>query len=66
MRIRDVTCPRCGAHHIVDSGLFDIGTVRVRCPECSHYFHPSGSPATRTVEDVTNANVTISIWEPEE
>ena len=65
MYIKEQTCPRCSAHFVVDGALFDIGTVRLRCQACAPMFLPEGSPRSRTVESVTNANVDIEIWEPE-
>jgi transposase-like protein len=66
MRIRNISCPECQHKHVVDSGLYSIGSVRLRCVSCGKYFLPPGSPADRTVEDVTNASVPITIWEPGE
>lgn len=66
MHIKEVTCPRCGAKVIVDGGLFEIGVVQVRCSNCAHYFLPAGSPRSKTIGEVTNSNVEITIWEPEE
>ena len=66
MQLSTVTCPQCGTAFVVDTGLFDIGTVRLRCTACAHYFLPEASPRSRTVEDVCNASVSIAIWEPEE
>jgi predicted Zn finger-like uncharacterized protein len=66
MRLLNVTCPECENEHVVDSGLYAIGTVRLRCVSCGHYFLPPGSPHDRTVEQVTNASVPITIWEPGE
>lgn len=64
MRIRNIACPECKSEHVVDSGLYAIGSVRVRCVSCGHYFLPAGSPCDRTVEEVTNASVPVTIWEP--
>ncbi len=66
MHIKEVTCPRCGAKLIVDGGLFEIGTIRVRCTSCSQYFEPADSPRSKTIAEVTNSNVEVTIWEPEE
>jgi transposase-like protein len=66
MHIKEVTCPRCGELSIVDGGLFEIGIIRLRCTHCGFYFEPADSPRSKTVEEVTNANVEITIWEPED
>jgi transposase-like protein len=66
MHVKEVHCPTCGALLVVDGGLFEIGTVRLRCSACAHYFLPANSPGSKTVPEVTNANVEITIWEPEE
>jgi len=66
MYIKDVRCPRCGARCVVDGALWEVGTVRLRCPSCGHYFLPSGSPQSTTVQSVANASVDIEVWEPEE
>lgn len=63
--MRDEICPECGARNIVDSGMCDIGTVRIRCVGCTHYFLPEVSARDRTVESVTNAAVPITVWEPD-
>jgi len=65
MYIREVECPQCSARVILDGAVWEIGTVRMRCPTCAHYFLPPGSPRSRTIESVTNASVSITIWEPE-
>ena len=64
MRMREEECPDCGARNIVDSGMCDIGTVRIRCVGCTGYFLPSVSSGNRTIENVTNAGVPITVWEP--
>jgi transposase-like protein len=66
MHIKQVTCPRCGALSIVDGGLFEIGSVRLKCTNCAFYFEPAGSPRSKTIAEVTNANVEVTIWEPED
>jgi transposase-like protein len=66
MHIQEVTCPRCGNISVVDGGLYEIGTIRLRCTHCGFYFEPHDSPRSKTVAQVTNANVAITIWEPEE
>jgi 5-carboxymethyl-2-hydroxymuconate isomerase len=66
MHIKEVRCPECGTLLVVDGGLFEIGSVRLRCSNCAHYFLPTGSPGSTTVADVTNASVEITIWEPAE
>lgn len=65
MYIKQLTCPACAEHFVVDGALWEIGTVRVRCVACAHMFLPEDSPRSRTVEQVTNASVPIEIWEPE-
>jgi predicted Zn finger-like uncharacterized protein len=52
MQLSTVTCPECATTFVVDTGLFDIGTVRLRCTTCAHYFLPEASPRSRTVENV--------------
>jgi predicted Zn finger-like uncharacterized protein len=66
VHIKEVHCPECGARLVVDGGLFEIGSVRLRCTTCSHYFLPDDSPGSKTVGEVTNASVVITIWEPDE
>jgi ribosomal protein S27E len=66
MRLLNIACPECQHEHVVDSGLYAIGSVRLRCVSCGKYFLPPGSPHDRTVEQVTNASVAITIWEPAE
>jgi transposase-like protein len=66
MHIKEVTCPRCRKISVVDGGLYEIGTIRLRCTHCGFYFEPPDSPRSKTVAQVTNANVAITIWEPEE
>ncbi len=66
MHIKELLCPRCQSKVVADGGLWEIGTVRLRCPSCAHLFLPQGSPLSRTVASVTNASVAITIWEPEE
>jgi predicted Zn finger-like uncharacterized protein len=65
MYIRELPCPLCQSKIVVDGALWEIGTVRLRCPKCAHLFLPPNSPRSRTVEEVANASVPISIWEPE-
>lgn len=64
MELRKATCPRCDDVFVVGAPLWDIGTVRLRCPRCAHYFFPEGSPGTGSVERAANASVPIDIWEP--
>jgi len=64
MLIENAVCPACGASFIVDQKLWDVGTVRLRCIECTHYFEPKGSPMSLTVEQAASAAVPIRIWEP--
>ncbi|WP_420874260.1 MJ0042-type zinc finger domain-containing protein [Nocardia gipuzkoensis] len=64
MRATQTSCPRCGAALLVDTSLFGIGTVRLRCGQCTHYFLPAGSPHDIDVQRATNANVPIDVWEP--
>lgn len=66
MYIKELTCPRCRGKVVVDGALWEIGTVRLRCPNCGNRFLPPGSPRSRSVEAVANANVPIEIWESEE
>jgi predicted Zn finger-like uncharacterized protein len=66
VHIKEVRCPECGAVLVVDGGLFEIGSVRLRCSTCAHYFLPADSPGSKTVREVTNAGVEVTIWEPEE
>ena len=66
MHIKNVACPACTGLVVVDGGLYDIGHVRLRCPHCGHRFLPPDSPGTKTVREITNADVEIQIWEPEE
>lgn len=65
MHIKEVVCPRCAHLTVVDGGLFEIGTVRLRCTNCGFYFVPADSPRSKTVAQVTNASVEVTIWEPE-
>jgi rRNA maturation protein Nop10 len=64
MQLRKAICPRCHDAFVVSAPLWEIGTVRLRCPACTHYFLPEGSPASGTPERAANANVPIEIWEP--
>ena len=64
MLIRNVQCPKCAAPLMVDQRLWAVGTVRLRCAECEHYFLPADSPRTDTVEGAAIAGVPIRIWEP--
>lgn len=66
MYVKSPACPECGTRFIVDGGLWEVGTVRLRCTGCGHMFLPPGSPRSRTVEAITNANVSIEVWEPDE
>jgi hypothetical protein len=65
MYIKEVACPVCTAKVVVDGALWEIGTVRLRCPQGAHMFLPTGSPQSRTVESVTGANVPITVWDTE-
>ena len=65
MYIKEVACPICHAKVVVDGALWEIGTVRLRCPRGKHMFLPANSPQSRTVESVANANVPIEIWDTE-
>jgi len=42
MRIRKITCPECQKKVAVDSALYSIGSVRLRCVSCGTYFLPAG------------------------
>lgn len=66
MYIKELACPRCQGKVVVDGALWEVGTVRLRCPKCAHLFFPPQSPGSRTVEEVANASVPIQIWELEE
>jgi predicted Zn finger-like uncharacterized protein len=66
MLIEKAICPACGASFIVDQKLWNVGTVRLRCIACSHYFVPPTSPKSLSVEQAANAAVPIRLWEPEE
>lgn len=66
MHIREAVCSRCASLVVVDGGLHDIGSVRLRCPNCRNYFLPPDSGHSKTVREVTNASVEIHIWEPED
>jgi hypothetical protein len=63
MYIKELACPICKAKVVVDGALWEIGTVRLRCPQGGHMFLPEGSPRSRTVESVANANVPIKVWD---
>ena len=65
MLIEKAACPACGAAFIVDQKLWNVGTVRLRCIQCQHYFLPAGSPKSLTVEQAANAAVPIRVWESE-
>jgi predicted Zn finger-like uncharacterized protein len=65
MLIEKAVCPACRASFIVDQKLWNVGTVRLRCIQCKHYFLPQGSPKSLTVEQAANASVPINLWEPE-
>jgi hypothetical protein len=60
--IKETTCPTCHVKVVVDGALWEIGNVRLRCPN-GHMFLPEGSSRSRTIESVANANVPITIWE---
>lgn len=64
MLIENVICPACASSIIVDHKLWSVGTIRLRCGSCNHYFLPEGSPKSMTIEDATNAAVPITLWEP--
>jgi predicted Zn finger-like uncharacterized protein len=64
MLIENVHCPACGAQVMVDQKLWRVGTVRLRCGDCKHYFLPKSSPKSMTIEQAANAGVPITIWEP--
>jgi predicted Zn finger-like uncharacterized protein len=64
MRATQTHCPRCGADLLVDTDLFRIGTIRLRCGQCSHYFHPATAADETDIQSVANANVPIELWEP--
>jgi predicted Zn finger-like uncharacterized protein len=64
MLIENVVCPQCGTPFIVDQKLWRVGTVRLRCIGCRHYFLPPGSPRSLSIEEAANAAVPIRIWEP--
>lgn len=66
MLIKNAQCPKCAATFIVDQKLWDVGTVRLRCIGCRHYFLPPGSPKSITLEAAANAAVPLTIWEPPE
>ncbi len=65
MQIHELKCPRCDSAVVVSARLFEVGTVRVRCPSCALYFLPEGSPHSTSVIVATNASVPITIFEPE-
>ena len=64
MLIHKAECPKCKASFIVDQKLWNVGTVRLRCIGCRHYFLPQNSPKSITLEEAANAAVPIKIWEP--
>lgn len=66
MHIKEAVCPRCASLVVVDGGLYDIGSIRLRCPSCHNYFLPPDSPRSKTIREVTNASVEIRIWEPKD
>jgi DNA-directed RNA polymerase subunit RPC12/RpoP len=66
MLIVDVECPSCNAKIIVDRKLWTVGTIRLRCPECTSYFLPKGSPGSTTIETAAVASVPIELYEPPE
>jgi hypothetical protein len=66
MLIENAVCPACGEAFIVDYKLWSVGTIRLRCGACSHYFLPQGSPKSMSIEAATNAAVPITLWEPPE
>ena len=65
MYIKEVACPVCAEKVVVDGALWEVGTVRLRCPLGGHMFLATGSPRSRTLESVANANVPITVWETE-
>lgn len=65
MYIKEVACPVCASKVVVDGALWEVGTVRLRCPQGGHMFLPVGSPQSRTVESVANVNVPITVWDTE-
>jgi predicted Zn finger-like uncharacterized protein len=64
MHIKRVLCPACTDSFVVDAKLWSIGTVRLRCGACYHYFLPEDSPRSTTIGEAINAAVPITIWEP--
>jgi hypothetical protein len=64
MHIKRINCPACDVPFIVDVKLWSVGTVRLRCGACYHYFLPEDSPRSMTVADATGTDVPITIWEP--
>ncbi len=64
MLIQNAVCPACKASFIVDQKLWNVGTVRLRCGACKHYFLPPNSPKSMTLEEAANAAVPIKVWEP--
>jgi predicted Zn finger-like uncharacterized protein len=66
MHIENVNCPACGAQVMVDHKLWSVGTIRLRCGACSHYFLPKGSPKNMSIDEAANAGVPITLWEPPE
>ena len=65
MYIKEVACPICHAKVVVDGALWEVGTVRLRCPTGEHMFLPAGSPKSRTIESVANTKVSIAVWDTE-
>ena len=63
MQIRNAACPACRTAFIVDQKLWDVGTVNLRCIACGHRFLPPGSPKSLSVEQATNAAVSIKVWD---
>jgi predicted Zn finger-like uncharacterized protein len=64
MLIENAVCPQCTTSFIVDQKLWRVGSVRLRCIACRHYFLPPGSPKSLSIEEAANAAVPIKIWEP--
>ena len=63
MLIAKAVCPGCGASFIVDQKLWNVGTARLRCIQCKHYFEPKGSPKSLSLEEAANAAVPIRMLE---
>jgi predicted Zn finger-like uncharacterized protein len=63
MLIENAVCPSCKTSFIVDTKLWNVGTVRLRCINCKKYFAPTVSPKSLSLEEAANAAVPIRIWE---